>query len=405
MPTPQQREATIASLLAHGLTPEEIAEVVAQEAAFHTLRLARAVERRPPAPADQPSPAKGAKRSAKRSSAKRSSANATSAASTPAPAPPSRAAAPSEAAKTRYRVRNWKDYTASLVARGNLTIWFDAATLDHWLANERQGEVGRPTTYADTTILCALTLRELFHLPLRQTEGFVASLLHLLSIQLRVPDYTTLSRRAEKLVVTLPQRPKNEPLHLVVDSTGVKVYGEGEWKVRLHGFSKHRSWRKLHVGVDPASGEIVAQATTPSRTSDKAMLPALLVQVQGTITQVSADGGYDYHSCYEAVAAREAVATIPPRENAAHNEGEGWEQRNAAIDRIAEVGRKQWKRECGYHRRSLAETTMFRLKTIFGPALRSRQEARQKTEVAIRCAALNRMTHLGMPNSEPLPAA
>ena len=396
------RQATIARLLAHGVTAEEIAQLAADEAAEQTLRLARAHERRTPAAnriapkpvAPKPTLPKPALLKP-RASAPRAS---TPAASTPTLPPPP--APPVPPPQIRYRIRNWKDYSAGLVQRGSLTIWFDDATCDHWLANERAGQVGSPTTYADTAIVCALTLRAVFHLPLRQTEGFVSSLMQLVGLSLPVPDYSTLSRRAATLAVALPQRPRSEGIDVVVDSTGVKVYGEGEWKVRQHGLSKRRTWRKVHLGVDCATGEVVAQVTTPAHTADKSVLPQLLDHVEADISQVSADGAYDYRSCYEAIASYDAIATIPPRETAAVHAGQEWEMRNAHIRRIGEIGRAAWKAECGYHRRSLAETTMFRFKTLFGPALSSRDEQRQHTEVAIRCAALNRMTLLGMPHCE-----
>lgn len=397
------REATIARLLAHGVTAEEIAQLAADEAAHQTLRLARAHERLADAPAPCTKRSKRSKPSASKPSPASPAVPSPSTTVPVQPAQPAADATPTPAAtapKTRYRVGNWKAYNQGLVQRGSLTVWFDDAAIEQWLANERDGQVGSPTTYADSAIVCALTLKSVYHLTLRQTEGFVGSLMHLMGVQLRVPDYSTLCRRAASVSVALPRQARSEPLHIVVDSTGVKVYGEGEWKVRQHGYTKRRTWRKIHLGVNEASGEIVAQVTTHSRTSDKATLPLLLEQVDRPIKQVSADGGYDYRSCYEAIAAYEAAAVIPPRENAALNEGEGWQERNAHIERIDEIGRAAWKRETDYHRRSLAETTMFRLKTIFGGSLSSRGEEQQKREVAIRCAALNRMTRLGMPDSE-----
>jgi hypothetical protein len=292
-----------------------------------------------------------------------------------------------------------------LVQRGSLTIWFDETAIASWLCNERAMPVGHPTTYADAAITCALTLKAVYQLKLRQTEGFVGSLMQLMELDLRVPDYSTLSRRAADLAVDLPRQARDEPIHVVVDATGVKVYGEGEWKVRHHGYTKRRTWRKIHLGVDEATGEIVAQLPTASSTSDKAMLPEILDQVDEPIKQVSSDGAYDYQTSYEAIAKHGAQATIPPRENATINEGTVWEARNATIERIATIGRKAWKVETGYHRRSLAETTMFRMKTIFGDDLHSRTDERQKTEVAIRCVALKGMTHLSMPDSYPVTAA
>jgi hypothetical protein len=198
-----------------------------------------------------------------------------------------------------------------------------------------------------------------------------------------------------------------------VDSTGFKVYGEGEWKVRQHGWSKHRTWRKLHLGIDQASGQVQAAVVTPPYESDKAMLPELLDQVEGPIAQVSGDGGYDYADCYEAIAKRNARATISPRCNGRiHPRSQRLRARNENLERIRELqgrrrrdknwGRRQWKKESGYHRRSLVETGVMRLKTIFGDRLGARSEAGQKSELLLRCGALNRMTALGMPQSYAL---
>jgi hypothetical protein len=400
MQDPHAREQTIARLLAKGVSAEEIAQLAADEAAHQATLLARAQIKRVQnaAPTAKAARTPAAKRT---TSAAPTTPEAQSAPSAGTPTPPAFASLvpPPSKQPVRYHIRNWKAYNQSLVQRGSLTIWFDQAALAGWQRNQRAGQVGHPTTYADVAIVCALTLKAVYQLKLRQTEGFVRSLLQLLELDLPVPDYSTLSRRAASLQVALPRQAHTERLHVLVDASGVKVFGEGEWKVRQHGWSKHRTWRKMHLGVDEASREIVAQVMTPSSTSDKEMLPTVLSQVDEPIKQVCTDGAYDYQTCYEAVAMRGAQATIPPRENAAINEGAAWEARNANIRRIAEIGRKAWKVESGYHRRSLAETTMYRMKTIFGDDLQSRHEERQKTEVAIRCAALNRMTHLGMPDS------
>ncbi|HKQ04112.1 MAG TPA: IS5 family transposase [Blastocatellia bacterium] len=190
---------------------------------------------------------------------------------------------------------------------------------------------------------------------------------------------------------------------MVVDSTGVKVFGEGEWKVRQHGYTKRRTWRKLHLGADAATGEIVAAVVTTNNVADSQVLEDLLEQVGGELAQVSGDGSYDKRNCYEAIRQRKAKAAIRPRRNA-----KIWQHGNRQAERlirdenlrrIRQVGPKQWKQEVGYDRRSLAETQMFRVKVIFGDRLSARQFAGQATQVLVRCAALNRMTHLGMPDS------
>jgi len=305
--------------------------------------------------------------------------------------------------KSTYRLRNWKEYNAALVKRGSLTLWIDQDSIAAWQHPPASGRRGKPRTYSETAIECMATLAEVYNLPLRATAGLLASVIKLLEVSLPVPDYTTLSRRRKDLEVALPRRSTGQALHLVVDSTGVKIYGEGEWKVRQHGYSKRRTWRKLHLAADEATGEIVAAVVSTNSFKDSQILPDLLDQVDDEISQVSADGAYDSRNCYFLIAAREAQAAIPPQKRAriwqhGNTKAEGL-PRDENLRRIRRVGRAQWKRESKYHRRSLAETQMFRLKTIFGAHVRARSFAGQAAQMLIRCAALNRMTHLGMPDS------
>jgi IS5 family transposase len=305
--------------------------------------------------------------------------------------------------KRTYRLRNWKHYNAALVQRGSLTLWVCDEVITAWRDTDKTGKRGRPRTYSDTAVLSMATLKEVYHLPLRATKGLMLSILQLLDLDLPVMDYSQLSRRCATLEVALPRRQKNEPMHMVVDSTGVKVFGEGEWEVRQHGYTKRRTWRKLHIGADETTGEIVAAVVTTNNVADSQVLEDLLEQVEDEIEQVSGDGSYDKRNCYEAIRQRKAKAAIPPQRNA-----KIWQHGNSKAERlirdenlrrIRQVGRKNWKQEIGYHRRSLAETQMFRVKTIFGGRVSARQFAGQGTQVLVRCAALNTMTHLGMPDS------
>lgn len=305
--------------------------------------------------------------------------------------------------KRIYRLRNWKHYNAALVQRGSLTLWVSDDAIAAWRNREKTGKPGKPRTYSDTAVLCMATLKEVYHLPLRATQGLMLSIMKLLGLDLPVIDYSQLSRRCATLEVALPRRQKNEPLHMVIDSTGVKVFGEGEWKVRQHGYTKRRTWRKLHLGADETTGEIVAAVVTTNNVADSQVVAELLEQVEEPLAQVSADGAYDKRTCYEAIRKREAKAAIPPQRNAKiWQHGNSKEERlirDENLRRIRQVGRKQWKQEVSYHRRSLAETQMFRVKTIFGDRVSARQFAGQATQVLVRCAALNQMTHLGMPDS------
>lgn len=365
--------------------------------------------------------------------------------------------------KARYRLRNWKEYNANLRRRGSLTLWLDEEAISAWIDPESRthrtrhhGEhIGRPhrghpRRYSPIAIKCMLTMKAVYHLPLRATAGFVQSVMRLTGhSELPVPDPSTLSRRAMTLKVVLPVRRPNEPIHLVVDSSGLKVYGEGEWKVKKHGWTYHRSWLKVHLGVDAGTSENknenkneirVLGVSTP-KVGDGQLLPQLLDSEQSSLAQVTGDGAYHGHGCYEAVARRpeRPLAVFPPprerrrgqhpRPDRGHEQPDHmhratkqgdfqgyslhtWQHGNckengkaAPLDRdehvrrIRRVGRARWKKEVGYHRRSLVETAVFRLKTIFGASISSRKMSTQTTEVFIRGAALNRMTALGMSDS------
>jgi IS5 family transposase len=308
-------------------------------------------------------------------------------------------------AKAQYRVRNWREYNQGLKARGSLTVWLSEEVLAEWFNDEATGRRGASRTYADGAIAFMVTVQALFHLPGRATQGFVESLFELMGIELLVPDHSTLSRRMGQLTLELPTRPVCGAMHLVVDSTGLKVYGEGEWKVRGHGVSKRRTWRKLHVGVNEATGEIWTALVTTNDVSDDEAFADVLGQVEAEIEQVSGDGAYDKRKCYESIAERQSRAAIPPRRDAVPwpEDGES-HARNQALQRIEAVGRKAWKQESGYHRRSLAETTMFRFKTIFGDRVRRQRWENQAVEILLKCALLNQMFQLGSPDSYKLDA-
>ena len=301
--------------------------------------------------------------------------------------------------KRRYRLRNWRDYNAALVRRGSLTLWVDSSSLDAWLSRDGPARRGRCRTYADSAILCCLLLREVYHLPLRATEGLARSLLALLGAELPAPDYSTLSRRARLLRVGLAAGRPGKIAHLVIDSTGLKLYGEGEWRVKVHGWAKRRTWRKLHLAVDASTQRVEAALVTAKEVVDPRGLPRLLKQIEAPVGRVYADGAYDARGCYEAVHAKGARALIPPRKGATLWADEYLKDRNDNLRRVRERGAEAWKQRAQYHRRSLAETAVFRFKTLFSDRLRSREVERQRTEVMVRCAAMNRMTSLGMPHS------
>ena len=305
--------------------------------------------------------------------------------------------------KQSYRIRNWKEYNQALVNRGSLTLWFEEEQIRQWYNTETNLKRGHPVHYSDVAIQCGLVIREVFSLPLRATEGFLCSLVSLLKLPLTVPDYTTFCRRQQTLDVTIPRRKAEADLHVVIDSTGLKVYGEGEWKVRKHGVSKRRTWRKLHLAVDANTQEVVAVELTSNAVGDSEVLPDLLDQMVNdeAIAAVSADGAYDTKECHQAIKARGAEAIIPPREGAVEWEPiEGEVHPRTAILRLCnEQGKAEWKKSSGYHLRSLAETAMFRFKCLFSGNLKNRRFDSQTTEAYCRTVAMNKMTFLGMPVS------
>ena len=308
-----------------------------------------------------------------------------------------------------YRVRNWPDYDAGLQQRGSLTVWFTPQAVEAWYYQGPR-QRGAQYTFSEVAIQTALILRLLYHLPLRQTEGFVASILALMGLAVRVPDHTTLSRRQAGLTVDWPLQPKDQPLHLVVDATGLKVYGEGEWKVRQHGWNKRRTWRKLHLGVDEATGEIVAQTLTTNSQDDAGQVEPLLDQIEAPIAAVGGDGAYDRRKVFEALAASDRGPPmrpiIPPRKDAKIEQHGNRKAeplpRDETIRTIRKRGRRTWKKTSGYHRRSIAETQISRYKQILGDTLHARTLTNQQTETRVGCAILNRLLHLAKPKSYPL---
>lgn len=299
-----------------------------------------------------------------------------------------------------YKTRNWPAYNKALKRRGSLTIWFDPTMT--WAAAPT-GKRGRQPDYSDAAIQTCLTMKVLFGMALRQTTGFVESLLRLTGLDWAVPDFSTLSRRQKTLKVNIPYRGSQGPLHLLIDSTGIKVEGEGEWNARKHGGPKRRVWRKLHIGIDEKSLEIRAAEFTSSDIGDAPMLPELLDQISPgqEIATVTADGAFDTRKCHDAIAARGAAAIIPPRKNAKpwKPDTAGAIARNEILRTSKRVGRTIWRRWSGYHRRSRAETKMHCVK-LLGQRLSARDFDRQVAEVQVRIAVLNGFIALGIPVTE-----
>ena len=299
--------------------------------------------------------------------------------------------------KTKYRVANWAAYDRALVGRGDVTLWVSPEAIATW------EPAGVPTRggqqqYSDVAIETVLTLRLLFHLPLRQAERFVHSLFVMMGLALSAPDHTTLSRRGQRLDVSLRRRvPTGKGLHLIVDSTGLSIVGEGEWARAKHGVRGTRGWKKLHLGVD-RSGVIVAHALTDATVDDAATAIALISAVDGGLTSVTGDAAYDTIAFYETAAARGATVVVPPDKTArVSRRGPRASARDRTITKIKTIGRRRWKKEGGYHRQARVENAFFRYKSIIGGSLRARSPGGRVTEAMLACNVLNQMTDVGRP--------
>lgn len=307
-------------------------------------------------------------------------------------------------APLRYRTTNWSSYNRALIQRGSLRIWFDKEMEWHACASTKRG---RPRQFSETAIQTCLTFKVLFGLPLRQTIGLVSSLLSLSGLDWIVPDYTTLCRRQKTLDVNIPFRSNDRgALHLLIDSTGIKMMGEGEWKRRKHGPSYRRQWRKLHIGVDAQTLDIRAIEVSDNRTGDAPVLPLLLNQIpqDEQLGTVSGDGAYDTRGCHDAIASRNASAVIPVRRNAKpwKETSPGAKARNDTLKVTRYLGRTIWKKWSRYHRRSLAETTMHRFK-LLSDKVKARIFESQVTELKIGAAILNRFAMIGTPVTVRVP--
>jgi hypothetical protein len=294
------------------------------------------------------------------------------------------------------------DYNEALRQRGSLTVWFTDDAIAAWKAAPRTTPGGQ-LHYSDLAITTALTLRAVFHLALRQTEGLIGSVLQLLGLDLPVPDFSTLSRRAQSLELPAQPHSTGGPIHLLVDSSGLKLGGPGEWLVEKHGTSKRRSWRKLHIGFDAVSGRIVASILTDRDVGDASQVEPLLDQIAEPVEVFMGDGGYDRTGVYTALDERhpDAKVIVPPRADAvlSANAETDPTQRDRHIQTIADKGRMAWQRDSGYNERACVEGQFARWKQVIGDGLRFHSDEARATEIAIAAAALNRMLDLGCPSS------
>lgn len=308
--------------------------------------------------------------------------------------------------KQKHRVTNWAEYNEGLRNRGDLTVWISDAALGLWSAPPRTTRGGQ-RRYSDLAIELCLTLGIVFKQPLRQTQGLMRSIARLLGIEIAVPDFSTLSRRSNGLILRPNLRADNQAaMHLTVDSTGLKIFGEGEWLEEKHkNKAKRKRWRKLHFGLDLVSGEIVCSDLTADNVGDPTALPSLLDQIDGPVCLFLADGAYDGGQTRDLLTKRFGAmleVAIPPPKNAAFspNATQDPSARDRAIARINAHGRMAWQKTSGYNQRSRVETQIGRWKAIIGPKLKARSFTNQKTEAKIGVQILNRMTGLARPRFE-----
>ena len=300
--------------------------------------------------------------------------------------------------KTKYRVGNWPAYERGLVQRGDVTLWLSADARDAWRPSP-SGQPGGQQRFSDLAISTTWTLRLVFRLPLRQAEGFVRSVLASMDVDLEAPDHTTLSRRSRYLAVGLHRVPVKGPIHLIVDSTGLSIAGEGEWATAKHGGRGQRGWKKLHLGVDEA-GVIVAHTLTEATVDDATTGVGLIEALHADLARVTADAAYDTIAFYAAATARDAIVVVPPNKAARVSRRRPRSSaRDRTIQKMKQIGRRRWKAEAGYYRQARVENAVFRYKSIIGDRLRARAPGGQQAEVLIACHILNRMTDLGRPDS------
>ncbi len=299
--------------------------------------------------------------------------------------------------KTKYRVTNWASYNQALVRRGTLGLWISPDAIASWNAKPSERRRGGQPKYSNLAIETALTLGLVYHLPLRQTEGFITSIFELMGLNLDVPDHTTLSRRSKTLKIKLKAKLQLGPIDLIIDSTGLSVVGEGQWAAAKHGKRGFQGWKKLHLGVD-GNGIIVAETLTGPNVDDAKTGVRMIKNARYNLKAVIGDAAYDSREIYEAAEDHGARVIVPPLRNARVST-HAPPARNRSVKRIERVGRQRWKTETGYHSQGKVENTFFRYKSMIGDRLHSRGPDTQRTEVILGCNILNRMFEHGRPRS------
>lgn len=305
---------------------------------------------------------------------------------------------------SQYKVRNWPQYSKSLENRGNLSFWISEDAIKKWKAEKDPHFIGAPREYSDAAILCVMMLKVVYGLPYRQLVGFLTYLFQIMNLSLPIPHFTTIAERARSLKQSIKKLSNKRPTDIVFDSSGFKIYGEGEWKVRQHGKQKRRRWKKFHIGICPSTHEIIVAEATRLETTDCEVAPKMLKKAPQSVKNIIGDGAYDTMECYRAAYEHGASLLTPPRQGAViRDRNNPWEiPRNQAIAAIIGLGnsddaKRLWKKMTGYHRRSLVETAFSRFKGIFGAKLFSKCTDNQEVELLVKAFTLNQMTKMGMP--------
>ena len=308
--------------------------------------------------------------------------------------------------KQKYKLKNWSKYSNALKDRGRIDFWLDKEAIDNWYEKDQENTgSGAPRQYTDFSITICHEIRQVYRLPLRQSEGFINSIFSMMGLNIKCPNYSVLSKRLLKLNIPCPRYTKKDTADddvaaIAIDSTGLKRFGRDEWHQEKHKVSAKRSWRKLHVCVDDKH-YIYGTVLTDRFASDKGTIDDLIEQVATTsANHVSLDGAYDSNDVYVSLKNKfpNAKVVIPPDKNAIMHDN-NHHIRNQHLKEIQEHGRKSWQKENQYGRRNISELSIQRRKRILGNYLHAREFTRQKIEAMIGSGILNKMTSLGMPQS------
>jgi hypothetical protein len=300
------------------------------------------------------------------------------------------------------KIVNWAEYNKSLINRGSLTFWISEEILETWSPSRKARGAGRPKKYSDTAIQASCMVRFFFHLSLRSTEGLIRSLFQLMNLSLSTPSYSRICRRMKDLEIDEKKLSRHRPSHLLIDSTGLKIYGEGEWHRKIHGKSKRRKWKKLTIGICPKTHEILLGIPSDDSVGDPPLFRTALEAAPSSVRKVFMDGAGDCHETYAEAEVKGVKLITPPRKGARYRVGKMQTQRDRYIRQIyenggGEEGLKQWKQTSSYHIRSLVETAMSRIKGILGARLQSRSFRNQMLEPMIKCLIINKINKLGLP--------